>query len=435
MIVAREFPPSASVAAMRPLRLVRRIREFGWEPYVLTARPGCQRPVDVGLEQQIPPDVHVERVPCWSLWRHSKDWRHARPYWKAACMLTLRVAAVLSEWIVPIDIEYPWSIAARNAGAALVRQHGIDLIWSTQPPLTSLCLARSISRQTGVPYVVDYRDVTHAIQGEDRTHRRSRYDKTERDALLDAAGITYTAPVNLATLHRKHPAIADKPACLAHNCFDATEALANPRSRFSRPTVVHGGFLYRGKRALDGFLEALRVQASRSAVVHDALQFVQYGNRYGDVRYLERLGSDLIENETMTIEPMLPRGAFLSACRGADILLLVVGHTTGDQEHTGAIPGKLFDYFAAARPILVVGPPDCEAARWVTRLNRGIASPDNDPAAIAQAIDSLLQGRGAQGPLDLSMDTVREFEAAVAVKTMATFFSSLVDASAAAMKE
>jgi hypothetical protein len=81
----------------------------------------------------------------------------------------------------------------------------------------------------------------------------------------------------------------------------------------------------------------------------------------------------------------------------------------------------LFDYMAAGRPILVVGPEGCVAGQMVERLNRGIGARDDRPEEITKAIDLLLAGQGRQGPLDLSPEAVSEFEGAKAVARLAEF--------------
>ena len=61
----------------------------------------------------------------------------------------------------------------------------------------------------------------------------------------------------------------------------------------------------------------------------------------------------------------------------------------------------------------------------VRRLNRGLAAPDDAASEIAGAIERLLQDEGESGPLDLSLEAVREFEASFAVRELATFLTEV----------
>jgi len=153
------------------------------------------------------------------------------------------------------------------------------------------------------------------------------------------------------------------------------------------------------------------------------IQFVVFLESHGDMNYLGKILKDLNLRNTVLLKSRVPRKEFLSACLGANILLLLVGH---DYISSGAIPGKLFSYFACCRPILVVGPQDCEAGRMVEQLNRGIAVPDDEPDQIADAIERLLIQEGRYGRLDLSMDTVLQFENKTVIEKLAQFFNEIL---------
>jgi len=421
LVLARDFAPSTRIGGQRPLKLVRRIREFGWEPYVLTAPTRCQQPVDLGIGQDVLSTTHIETVPCWSLWRHTEDWRIAPNGWRKTLSMMGKLIAKLTYPLVPIDVDYPWMLAASRRAVSMVRRYHIDLIWATTPPLSCLSLARHIRQKTGVPCVVDFRDVRHIADPLHMPRRLKSIIAAEGDALRDAAGLTYVSPPQVDILTQRHPFLAELPRCLIYNWFESTEAATCRPRHFERPTIVHGGSLYSGQRRLDGFMSALAILRQRDPEGVGGVRFLHHGGPQ-DVAYLERHVSDHDVGEMVELRPSLPRGEFLSACHGARILLLVVGGNMGIQEHAGAIPGKLYDYFFACRPILVVGPPDCEAARLVTRLNRGLAAADDSPEQIANALERLLRGEGESDKPDLTLDAVREFESSYAVEKMAKFF-------------
>jgi len=427
LIVAQHFAPSSVVAAQRPLKLVRRMREFGWEPFVLTMPPGCQQAIDWEVGRDIPEDIVVKTVPCRSLWRHSVDWHRAQPGLARVWSVAKKVLAKYSYPLVPVDEGYPWVLAARRAGVRLVRRNKIDLIWATSPPFSSLCLARDIHLRTGVPYVADFRDVKRLCDKNLMPRRERRNARIESVLMRDAAGITYISPPQLEILRKKHLFVDEVPSCLAYNWFEAGEAELEATQTYDRLTILHGGALYGGARRLGGFLEALSILTNRGEGEAKRIQFVQHvtESKVDDLR----AGIDQHAlHDAVQIRPSLSRPEFLSACRSADILLLVVGHNVGPMEHAGTIPAKLFDYFLACRPVLVIGPPDCEAGKVIVRTNRGLAVPDEVPDQIAEAINRLLSGQGNNGPLDLSLDSISEFEASTAVQHLSRFFDSLFEA-------
>lgn len=424
LVVAAHFPPSTVVGAQRPFRLVRRISESGWEARVLTMPPACQLCVGDGPEAEALRPGLTKMVRCWSPWWHAHHWNQPTRGWRRMPAAVRRVLAHFTWRLIPVDNAYPWALRAARVGARLVRRRQIDMIWATGPPLTALCLARRIAMRTGVPYVVDFRDVRRADAPATSPTQHGRFNEAEEEVLRDAAGITYVAPPQWDALVARHPSIAAKPRCLVYNWFEQSEADSLASFRFDYPTILHGGSLYGGQRRLGAFLQALRLLERQQGAVPAGLQLLQLSPAGLCEHLLNEARATGVE-DMIRIQPAVSRPEFLSMCRGADILLLVVGHNDGATEHAGTIPGKLYDYFAAGRPILVVGPRGCEAGKLVARLNRGLSVADDQPEEIAHTIRSLLVTDGGGTAVDLSFDSVREFEASCVLKTLADFLRQL----------
>jgi hypothetical protein len=87
----------------------------------------------------------------------------------------------------------------------------------------------------------------------------------------------------------------------------------------------------------------------------------------------------------------LDRPTTLALQRAADTLLLV----TEGARRTSVATGKLFEYLAADKPILVLG-DETEAARIVAETGTGAATSATDPAAIAAALTRAAEGNGFQ---------------------------------------
>jgi glycosyltransferase involved in cell wall biosynthesis len=416
--VSVAFPPGAETGALRPAQLVRRIRGHGFDPCVLTLPRGCRFETEPETQGTLPDDLVVETVPCASPWEHTREWFRARGVRRVA-LAAARAAAQLLRPALPVDTHYPWAIRAARRGSALVRERAIELVWATGPPFSGHVLARRLHERTGVPYVLDFRDVVRHATGS-RAGRRALAE--ERACLRSASGITFVAPGQERILAEHHPELQALRTRLVHNWFDAEDRTRVAPHRFPVPTVLHGGILYGGARRLDAFFEAL----ARTRRTGDALRFLSLSPPGRDFGYLEALRARHALGDGVRVEPVLPRLAFLGACMGAELLLLPVGRDRGSQVHQDAIPAKLYTYFAACRPILVTGPPGCEAGLLVERLGRGLAAPDDDPAAIAAAIARLRAGQGPRGPLELTLDAVREFEAAHAVPRLAGFLHEVL---------
>ncbi len=426
LVISGHFPPSSAVGALRPFKLVRKIAEHDWQPYVLTISKQCINHIDTNLDIKSLESISIERVPCWSMWEHIPllQERQSGLLQKIA-LHTTRLLSKATQPFLPVDTFYPWALAATHAGISLVKRHKIDLIWATSPKLSFLVLAHRIWQKTRIPYIIDFRDVKYRLNPKVLSATEKKNIAVERNILQNASGITYAAPAQAETLGRMHPSIIHKPKHLAYNWFEAAETARLRAEKFDRPTIIHGGALYSGTRNLNGFFEALKIFRQKDKTHGEKIQFLQFDKK-NMLTYLHSVIDQYGLTDTAYLHNRITRFQFLSLCLGADILLLVVGHDKGIHQHAGAIPGKLYDYFSVCRPILVIGPRDCEAARMVMQLNRGLAAPDDEPDKIADAIEQLLHNKGPSGVLDLSPERVRCFESAFAVRDLAGFFSDVL---------
>ena len=90
--------------------------------------------------------------------------------------------------------------------------------------------------------------------------------------------------------------------------------------------------------------------------------------------------------------------------READVLLLVRNEGPG---YEAMVPGKLYEYLAARRPIVaMVG--EGEAAELVRAAGRRVVAPDNGTLAVAQALAAALGSAGAPRPNERTIDALLE---------------------------
>ena len=130
--------------------------------------------------------------------------------------------------------------------------------------------------------------------------------------------------------------------------------------------------------------------------------------------------------EAVNLSNAIPAENFRQWCRGAAALLLVVGHDSGVFEHSRTVPAKLFEYFGAGRPILVVGAQDSEAERMILRTKRGVSVRDDGPGAIAAAIRQRIDPQWVEANIDLTDQAVAEYRSEAVVGGLCGFFDQIL---------
>jgi glycosyltransferase involved in cell wall biosynthesis len=86
-----------------------------------------------------------------------------------------------------------------------------------------------------------------------------------------------------------------------------------------------------------------------------------------DQSVVQNLEADGLTENTELV-PYIPHDEVLKTQRSSQVLLLLINNTPNAK---GILTGKLFEYLAAGRPILCIGPEDGDAARVIKETQTG----------------------------------------------------------------
>lgn len=267
-----------------------------------------------------------------------------------------------------------WIQPAVKCGQDIANTWMPDVVYSTCPPHSGHIVAKRLSRRLSIPWIAELRDLW------------------VNNPYNDIHPIIYPAQQLLAFHTLRHATgyvtltqaasqqIVDtfqRPTIVSYNGFDDQDFFGLEETNASDPnrlTIIHAGIIYAGRRDPTSLFQALAILGNdrtrvRVTFYHDDLAFV--------ARAAAKLGvSDCID-----ICAAIPRKQVLRHERAADVLLLSRWANPADD---GIIPGKLFEYIGARRPILSIGSTTGEAAEIVRAGNFGFVS--NDPLEIARQL-------------------------------------------------
>jgi hypothetical protein len=106
----------------------------------------------------------------------------------------------------------------------------------------------------------------------------------------------------------------------------------------------------------------------------------------------------------------------------ATVLLLSLGNMPSV---LGLLPGKLFEYLAARRPILVIGPEDGDSSRIVRETSSGITCNFNDEQKLYQQIGNWYS-KWKSGSLSIEQHRIEQYTRRNITKQMAALFDTIV---------
>lgn len=401
LVIAYDFPPHGAVGTQRTLRLVRYLASQHWRVTVLTGAPSSYlpaTPVDEGLLAHVPANVEVLRARAWRPFT-----RRARPVTlppaaeaegatqRSAApkpVGALRRAARLVDAALGIpDKENGWILPAIVTAAARLRgRNRPDVVFSSAPPWSGQIVARSLKTLLRRPWVADFRDPwARAPWRENRPRFVMRAAQhLEHWVVGGADRIVFVSDANCRDFERYYGSTAAPHFTVVPNGCDTDEfADVTSQPRESEFVLLHAGSLYGGRNPLP-LMRAISKGIASGRLDGNVFRFRQVGpcGAASDeiARERERLGLTRV----MELVPRVQRRESLREIVSAQALLILQPGTTL------AVPGKLYEYFAAGRPIFAVT-EEGETADLVRQSGIGVVCAPSDEDAMLDGLVSLLR--------------------------------------------
>jgi glycosyltransferase involved in cell wall biosynthesis len=387
LVIAYFFPPLANSGTQRPLKFVKYLPQFGWTPTVLTVDTPPDKAVDDSLMGDIPPGVQVVRVPMLSE-------QIGTIAGSLACGILdrLKISEAVSWrmrsiWKEP-DLYALWLPSARRAGLRLMRGTSYDAIIATGFPWTSLLLGRDLSRRTGRPFIADFRDPWSA---DDVFRTASTAPKRDRELAMERsvvkqASVVLSVSENMAQVMRDIHQTENKAKFVTiTNGYDPDDSA----KREQKPAPKAGTFrlvftgVWRPGYGPDALYDAIEHLSKTNPSAISNLEVIAVGfppgegARRGLSKYICEFGRVSHNDALGWIET-------------ADALFLSIA---GGAFQQLALPGKLFEYIASARPVIAMTNPDSEAARLLEDVGGGLVIRPGDLDRLTSTLIVACAGR------------------------------------------
>ncbi|MES2389589.1 MAG: glycosyltransferase family 4 protein [Bacteroidota bacterium] len=390
LIVAYYWPPSAGSGVQRWLKMVKYLRDFGWEPIVLTPSNPDFNLQDPGLLADIPKDIQVLRLPIlepfalYNKFMGQKDESRVNPVFSdpnRKPKLKERFALwVRSNLFIP-DARMMWIRPASKYLINWLKDNPVDAMVTTGPPHSMHLIGLRVKKATGIPWLADFRDPWTRIDfyrelnlekwADQKHHRLEREVSRTADALVVIGN----------TMREEYESLTVKPVAVITNGYDDADfsfkdAAPEPDKEFS---IVHVGMLGKARNH-PVFWEALQELRNEYPPFARDLKIKFYGKADPAV---EASVKQYNAESWVKFYPYMSHAEIIQVQRRAQVLLLSVNNTHNAR---GILTGKIFEYLAIQRPILAIGPTDGDAAAILRDTAAGLISGFSDKETLKQHI-------------------------------------------------
>jgi len=397
LILSYYWPPSGGAGVQRWLKFVKYLREYGWEPIVYTAANGEYPIIDESFFKDIPEGITILKQPIWEPYTLYKKLIGQKKEERVVSG-TLQengkkgVAQKLSLWLrgnvfIP-DARRFWikpSIAYLNDWLS---KNKVNAIVSTGPPHSMHLIARGLKKKHGLPWLADFRDpwVNIDFAGDlAMSNFAKKRNVLLEKAVLDEADLVTVVSDLMADEFRSKTSTNVKVVTNGYDPddFDIPVSEIRKDGRFS---IVHTGSL-NDRRNHPALWKAITELRNEYPEVKRDLVIRLIGKN--DVSVKNSI-QELNLNDCCEWTDYLPHEKIIAEQKSASVLLLSINNY-GDAENgffspKATLTGKLFEYLAAERPILMLGPNDGQAAHVVNAEKRNQVVGFDDIAEIKAAI-------------------------------------------------
>lgn len=393
LIIAHQFPPIGGSGVQRTLKFVKYLRDFDYEPVVLT-REGSQALLkDETLISDIPEGVKIIRTKAFDLGNLPGILKYP--------------GKLIGKVLIP-DSEVIWQIAARKMASEILNNFGIDVIYTTSAPysdhLLGLYLKEHFNR---IPLVCDFRDEWTNNPYHRRIWLRADIERNMEKKVLSAADYLITnTPVMLSNFIRDNPETKNKFYVIPNGYDeDDFEGLKNIKPINDKFTLTYTGLLY-GRRKPDNFFEAIRLSIKQGLIDNTKISIKLIGN-FKAQQLQEKINSYGLKDIVKLLPYMKHRDCLIELLKSDALLLIEPSGPGAEAFYTG----KVFEYMNTDRPILATIPYNGAAAQLITHTNTGLVSDYNDITGTVKNLSNLYNSwLNKSKPFEPDMSEVKKYE-------------------------
>lgn len=383
LIISYYWPPTGGSGVQRWVKFSKYLPSLGWQPVIYTPLNPEQLARDESLLADIPECAEVLKTSIlepYELYRRLSGKRGSNEVNPINASNLGRASLVkrISLWIrgnlfIP-DPRITWRRKSLKFLRQYLRNHPVDAVITTGPPQSMHLIGLDLKKALGVKWIADFRDPwtqmfyykhLHLSAHSDRLHH-----KLEQQVLDTADAIIAVSPL----VRDDFAASTATPIQLITNGFDEDDFVnsdSSPSSNCAKSRnvdqfrIVHTGLFAADGNPLE-LWKALAELCAEDSAFKQRLQIRLAGKT--DAEIIRSIESEGLGDNLINLG-YLPHEEIVKEQRDADLLILPLRQ---EPEYAKVLPGKIFEYLAARRPVLGIGQSDGAAAAVLKDAGAGV---------------------------------------------------------------
>lgn len=355
LVISYYWPPAGGPGVQRWLKFCSYLPEFGVEPVVYVPENPTYPITDPAINDEIPNGIQVLKQPIWEpyflgnlLGKKTTKTLSKGIIDQNPSLLKKFLLFVRGNLFIP-DARKAWVNPSVKYLSEHIDQNKYDAIITTGPPHSLHLIGHKLQQQTGIRWIADFRDPWTTI-GYHKELRllpwnAAKHKRLEKKVLHSADEIIVTSPGTKLEFQE----ITSKQIAVITNGFDESDKPNEAVALDSKFTIAHIGSLL-AKRNPPALWKILKAICEKDENFKSDLKLVFAGVVAEEVKdWLKRY--DLLD--CAEFNGYVDHKEAIRLMHQSQLLLLL---EIDSPETRSILPGKLYEYLMAERPILAIGP-------------------------------------------------------------------------------
>ncbi len=402
LVMAYYFPPMGLSGVQRVAKFVKYLPDFGWHPYVVTTGPTLYYAKDESLMDEVAESgaTIFRTEPSARMKKLLESGTVKMPRERLR-----RTASRLSSAFFIPDNKQGWARKALQLAREVVASVAIDVIFVSGPPFSTMMAGAQLSAETGIPLVLDYRDLWlgNQFHSYPTLWHENRHKALEHATLSRASRITVTNRRIKERMINNYPHLDFRDVVIIpHGWDEADFATAAPLSNLitddpsgdvsSRPLrITYTGTFYDVITPVPFFKALKKLRKERPDVSVQLHVAGMLRDEYKNKARRMKLDDAIVDHG------YLPHPQSVQLLLESDVLWITVGNTRNADTISSA---KLYEYFGTRKPLLA-SVPEGALRKDAQRYGAAWITEPDDVQGIMQAIIDLHE-RWRQGAFPIA---------------------------------
>jgi len=372
LIITYYWPPAGGPGVQRWLKFVKYLRDFGIEPVVYIPENPNYPMLDNSLENEIPEGITILKTPIFEPYQiaglFSKDQTKTISKGIIAdernqSFLQKSLLFIRGNLFIP-DARKFWIKPSVKFLKTYLKEKGIKKIITTGPPHSLHLIGLKLKQELDLKWIADFRDPWTQIGYHKKLKlnesSKKKHLSLEREVLNSADKIITTSFTTKAEFKEK----TSKPISVITNGFDAENSEAQTNELDTKFSISHIGSLL-SERNPENLWKALAELVKEDSDFEKDLELKLAGTVSEEV--INSIKSAGLGDKLQLLGYVSHNQAITLQQKSRLLLLIEIN----SQETKGIIPGKLFEYLMAKRPILAIGPQKWDVQQILEEIGSG----------------------------------------------------------------